>query len=69
MKHKLVPQEGFEPSKSCGLNAVAVPICMSHRGVKNGAEEEVRTLDINLGKVVLYQLSYFRIENGALNGD
>ena len=27
---------------------------------KNGASEEVRTLDIYLGKVVLYQLSYAR---------
>ncbi len=27
----------------------------------NGAENETRTRDPNLGKVVLYQLSYFRI--------
>ena len=27
---------------------------------KNGASEEIRTLDINLGKVALYQLSYIR---------
>ena len=27
---------------------------------KNGASEETRTLDINLGKVALYQLSYTR---------
>ena len=26
-----------------------------------GAEDEARTRDPNLGKVVLYQLSYFRI--------
>ena len=35
-----------------------------------GAENETRTRDPNLGKVVLYQLSYFRIiffENHALN--
>ena len=25
-----------------------------------GAEDEVRTRDLNLGKVALYQLSYFR---------
>ena len=30
------------------------------RLVINGASEEVRTLDIHLGKVVLYQLSYAR---------
>jgi hypothetical protein len=28
---------------------------------QTGAEEESRTLDLNLGKVALYQLSYFRI--------
>ena len=28
---------------------------------KNGASEEVRTLDIHLGKLVLYQLSYARV--------
>ena len=28
-----------------------------------GAENETRTRDPNLGKVVLYQLSYFRITN------
>jgi len=28
---------------------------------KNGAGKETRTLDINLGKVALYQLSYTRI--------
>jgi len=28
--------------------------------VENGAGEEVRTLDVHLGKVVLYQLSYAR---------
>ena len=27
-----------------------------------GAEDEARTRDPNLGKVVLYQLSYFRIK-------
>ena len=27
----------------------------------SGASEEVRTLDIHLGKVVLYQLSYARL--------
>ena len=28
--------------------------------MKNGAGEETRTLDVHLGKVVLYQLSYAR---------
>ncbi len=26
-----------------------------------GAEDEIRTRDLNLGKVALYQLSYFRM--------
>jgi hypothetical protein len=29
-------------------------------GPENGAGEETRTLDVHLGKVVLYQLSYAR---------
>ncbi len=29
--------------------------------ILNGAENETRTRDPNLGKVMLYQLSYFRI--------
>ncbi len=28
-----------------------------------GAGEESRTLDLNLGKVALYQLSYSRVDN------
>ena len=30
---------------------------------QTGAGEEARTLDLNLGKVALYQLSYSRINN------
>jgi hypothetical protein len=30
-------------------------------GIILGAEDEARTRDLNLGKVALYQLSYFRI--------
>ena len=33
---------------------------------KNGASEEIRTLDINLGKVALYQLSYTRVQRGFI---
>lgn len=29
--------------------------------LKNGAGEGIRTLDPDLGKVVLYQMSYFRM--------
>ena len=34
---------------------------------KNGASEGTRTLDIHLGKVTLYQLSYARTRNLAGN--
>ena len=30
--------------------------------LETGAGEEARTLDLNLGKVALYQLSYSRME-------
>ena len=33
---------------------------------KTGAGEESRTLDLNLGKVALYQLSYSRVHNSCL---
>ena len=33
---------------------------------KNGASEEIRTLDINLGKVALYQLSYTRVQRAFI---
>jgi hypothetical protein len=34
--------------------------CRDRRFSENGAGEETRTLDVHLGKVVLYQLSYAR---------
>ena len=34
-------------------------------GFENGAGEETRTLDVHLGKVVLYPLSYARGDEGA----
>jgi hypothetical protein len=37
------------------------PLKRWYYGLFNGASEEVRTLDIHLGKVVLYQLSYARL--------
>ena len=42
----------------------AAPARPMHRGM-NGAGEESRTLDLNLGKVALYQLSYSRLESGG----
>jgi hypothetical protein len=38
-------------------------------GCRVGAGEEIRTLDIFLGKEVLYQLSYARVNEGAKVGE
>src|SRR5690606_18362873 len=37
------------------------------RGFPSGADDEVRTRDLNLGKVALYQLSYVRIAPDQLS--
>ena len=37
----------------------------SHTRMESGAVDEARTRDLNLGKVALYQLSYYRIMHGA----
>ena len=36
---------------------------------KNGAVDETRTRDLHLGKVALYQLSYYRMCVGAGDGN
>jgi hypothetical protein len=41
------------------LGLIRQQICRAPKG--NGAGNEVRTRDLNLGKVALYQLSYSRI--------
>gem|GEM_PF-2046531 len=38
----------------------------TQRNFQRGAGEGIRTLDINLGKVALYQLSYTREQKGNL---
>jgi hypothetical protein len=68
-------------SKSCALTNLATPLCfydapgpgcsngLGHRkvlaGPLYGAGDETRTRDINLGKVVLYRLSYSRKTSSA----
>ena len=42
-----------------------LPISTSYFDAPNGAGEESRTLDLNLGKVALYQLSYSRMSFAA----
>lgn len=39
----LVPRERFELSKAGLLRTVAVPVCMSHRGIELGARSRNRT--------------------------
>lgn len=43
----LVPHEGFEPSKTYGLNVVAVPICICQRGILFGELSRDRTVSIS----------------------
>ena len=67
--HLLVPRTGVEPAR---LSTHAPETCAStnsatwafqhlkEHSIFARAENETRTRDPNLGKVVLYQLSYFR---------
>ena len=41
------------------MQTFALPL--GYCALKNGAVDEARTRDLNLGKVALYQLSYYRI--------
>ena len=61
---------GIEPTrpqwpqdfKSCvSTSSTTRATLLAHWRGKNGAEDGIRTRDPDLGKVVLYQLSYFRI--------
>jgi hypothetical protein len=65
-----VGDTGIEPvtSSVSGKRATAAPIARNRRpgqvgfvGEKKRADDEIRTRDIHLGKVVLYQLSYVRV--------
>ena len=72
MCRDLVGDTGIEPvtSSVSGKRATAAPIARSRwnrrypgfgsLGIKR-ADDEIRTRDIHLGKVVIYQLSYVRI--------
>ncbi len=42
------------------MQTFALPL--GYGTVKNGAVDEARTRDLHLGKVALYQLSYYRIK-------
>ena len=48
------------------LQTFALPL--GYGTLKNGAVDEARTRDLHLGKVALYQLSYYRIKMGCALG-
>ena len=59
-------------TRAAGLIDVNINYCgfqikslLGKRGISSGAKDEVRTRDPDLGKVVLYQLSYFRLFLGG----
>jgi hypothetical protein len=63
-----------QPWQGCALPTELLPLGVLQRTAPNyhllhaapvetGAGEESRTLDLNLGKVALYQLSYSRVQN------
>ena len=67
----MVPRTGLEPA--C-LSTHAPETCASTNSAtwaiiksKKRAENETRTRDPNLGKVMLYQLSYFRITSTTVH--
>jgi hypothetical protein len=67
----VVGDTGIEPvtSSVSGKRATAAPIALNRKNPEwnfvnlfvKRADDEIRTRDIHLGKVVLYQLSYVRI--------
>ena len=63
--HSFVPRTGLEPARLSTLapetSASTIPPPGHFRVLLYRAENEARTRDPNLGKVVLYQLSYFRV--------
>ena len=66
----MVGDTGIEPvtSSVSGKRATAAPIARNRKNpewicvnlIHKRADDEIRTRDIHLGKVVLYQLSYVR---------
>lgn len=55
-----IPPRALPRLHSAGMRAKKKPPVDSGGFLENGAGEETRTLDVHLGKVVLYQLSYAR---------
>ena len=61
---------GGESQNRTGVYGFAIRCIttMLFRHIKNGAGNESRTRDLNLGKVALYQLSYSRVEEDVIIG-
>jgi hypothetical protein len=59
---KLEPKSGFEPETSSLPRMRSTPELLGQMFSKqlNGAGDETRTRDIQLGRLTLYQLSYSR---------
>jgi hypothetical protein len=70
----MVGDTGIEPvtSSVSGKRATAAPIARNRKdpewSCNKRADDEIRTRDIHLGKVVLYQLSYVRIFSPCRRG-
>ena len=68
-----MPRTGLEPARLSTLapetsaSTIPPPGQITHICIVIRAENEARTRDPDLGKVVLYQLSYFRIDVYILN--
>ena len=60
-QHYSVPRTGLEPARLSTLAPETSASTIPPPGHQPRAENEARTRDPNLGKVVLYQLSYFRV--------
>ena len=65
-QHYSVPRTGLEPARLSTLAPETSASTIPPPGLDKSlgplrAENETRTRDPNLGKVVLYQLSYFRL--------
>ena len=57
---KMVGAIGFEPTTPCSQNRCATRLRYAPTCCFYGAGKETRTLDPQLGKLMLYQLSYSR---------
>jgi hypothetical protein len=57
-----LPSTGLAPIDECRSDVVSEEPPRFTPSIRNGAGEGTRTLDIQLGKLTLYQLSYARLD-------